>query len=1115
MSKAESSNLPKAFPEITDNVILACCGPQAFERGKRYEQEGHVVGMMVEAGSDGFIVKGLVAGNGNRPYEVAVEVTPDHGTSTPKNIEFEGFCSCPVEYNCKHAVAVSLAFNNALDSFNQQLDASHAGFPSELSHWLNALSNTEPQSGPASRQSYPVYVLERMSHRAELSVTIWMTRPRKNGVGFIKGRAATPDEVIRTAQHGHSGDYADALDLETCQFLSGLSDPFYYGLGQPSTTLTNRNGALALENMIKTRRCFWKDKEGKPITWAEARDFEFNWQEKEGGYALAITPHALILPTTPPLYWDDATYKIGPAILPTCKQLSSSDTPNANYTQAQLQLLQSAPVVPLEHAEKFSEQLADTAIPFKLKAPVTIEATDITLPPIGHLTLSSVPYGSGHAHCLWFEIYYGKHAVNIMLDRETEIISSSAGRYRIHRNLSAEDALSETLDQLGFEPLTSDRGKRICLISPGEDIQESATRWYNFLTYTLPQLEADGWIIEQDDEFRMVFFEGEWSATSEGLLESETTNDWFDVRFDLTLENNQTLPLAPLIAPLMGKDLDQLPEQVALPLGNDQYAHISTKRLKPYLETLNELFQREGSADSTFKLSRFDLTAVDDLGDQLEGAESLKSIAKRLKDFKGIETVTPPTGLEATLRPYQQQGLNWLQFLRQYEFNGILADDMGLGKTLQAIAHILMEKQEGRLTAPALIVAPTSLMGNWRHEVEKFAPELNVTLLHGTARHAQYDTLRTADIVLTTYALAYRDLEQLQAQHFHLLILDEAQAIKNAKAKMAQAVRQIPATHRLCLTGTPMENHLGELWSLFDFLMPGFLSTEKHFKAFYRTPIEKQADQKRLISLQKRVSPFILRRNKSEVAKELPEKTEIQHLIAMEPAQSKLYESIRVTMDKQVRDAIANKGLAKSHITVLDALLKLRQTCCDPALLKMQQAKSVTHSAKMDALMALLDQLLSEQRRVLIFSQFTSMLKIIENALTKKGITLTKLTGQTRNRDKAVDDFRSGKADVFLISLKAGGTGLNLVEADTVIIYDPWWNPAAENQAIDRAHRIGQDKPVFVYRLIIENSVEEKILNLQTHKKALADGIYDEDAAVATKGLDAETIQSLFAPMGE
>lgn len=1098
------SSLAKS-PRITTEALIDCCGEQTFTRGERYAQQDRVLNLMVGFVRGDLKIMGDIAGSDPEPYRANVTINAD----VDLDVNIDGHCTCPVGYNCKHVVALCLAFSDTLELSLDEPEPSGAQYPSPLERWLESLTNSTLQAAPNPKQSYPFYVLDRKSHLAELSVTIWMARPRKNGVGLIKGRPTSPEEVMRTAKYGQRQDFADGTDFEICQLLSGLSDPFYYGLGEPSTRLTGNAGALALELLGKSGRCFWAHKEGTAISWAEPRSFDFTWQEQDEGYALKVTPDALILTTTPPIFWDQEHHQIGPADLPT------STTQHTPYTEPQIQLLQAAPFVPKAHAEAFSEHLSGVPIPFTLKAPVTLDATDIQQAPTGHLTLSRISSGGEYAHCLWFEIFYGDHSVKFLKPQEIEIVSQSTGRFRIHRDLEAERTLNETVHQLGFTPYTSERDRRLCLISAADDLSQSATRWYDFLTHVIPQLEAEGWVIEQDDAFRMVFFEGQWSATSESLLESETTHDWFDVRFDLNLENNKTLPLAPLLAPLIGWDIDHLPEQVALPLGDDQYTHINTQRLKPYLEMLQELFQRQDAKDSTIKLSRFDLNTLDELGDNLRGADTLKTIAKKLKNFAGIETVTPPKGLKATLRPYQQQGLNWLQFLRQYDLNGILADDMGLGKTLQAIAHILTEKQENRLKVPALIVAPTSLMGNWRHEVAKFAPELNVTLLHGTARHTQYDTLASADIVLTTYALAHRDLEQLKAQSFHLLILDEAQAIKNAKAKMAQAVRQIPATHRLCLTGTPMENHLGELWSLFDFLMPGFLSTEKHFKTFYRTPIEKQGDQTRLASLQKRVSPFILRRNKSEVAKELPKKTEIQHLIAMEPAQSKLYESIRVTMDKQVRDAIANKGLAKSHIMVLDALLKLRQTCCDPQLLKMTQAKNVVHSAKMDALMALLDQLLNENRRVLIFSQFTSMLTIIENALKTKGISLTKLTGQTRNRDKAVEAFRSGKADVFLISLKAGGTGLNLVEADTVIIYDPWWNPAAENQAIDRAHRIGQDKPVFVYRLIIENSVEEKILTLQTHKKALADGIYDEEAAVAAKSLDAETIQSLFAPMSE
>jgi superfamily II DNA or RNA helicase len=1086
-----------AVHEIPPSTLLQICGKQTFVKGLAYARLDRVKSVMLNVEPDGFQLLGMVEGSQSRQYHVKVDVYGDPN----RHLEIDGTCSCPVEFDCKHAVALCLQFNQSLDpQLAARLDDATA-LPSVFSRWIDELAETGQQALPRPDQSFPVYVLETERYDLGLNVSIWMTRPRKNAKGFIKGQTASPNEVIRAGLYPDRSYFADEADLETCRLLSGLTDPYQYGMCQGSIKLEGQNGALALERITQTNRCFWRNKEGDPVNWGDARDFKITWQAEKEGHKLTVSPSALLLPTEPPLYWDESNRTVGIA------QLLD------NLTPKQIRLVQTAPTIPTEIAEQFSDRLAAALIPITLPTPVKIEATDIESGPTAHITLDRVEAGERQVHCLWYHLHYGGHRIKFLTEQATQFISDGDHRYRIHRDMDAEHALTHQLMEAGFAPYHEHSADTLCLILPGEDLIDSATKWHEFLTHMLPRLEADGWVIDQAEDFRMLFLEGDWHAETEGLSEGDAGQDWFDVRFDLTLENNQKLPLAPLLAPLMGKDPNTLPEQVLLPLGNDQYTHIKTERLKPYLETLTELFQRQGEQDGSVRMSRFDLTAVDELDGQLLGAEALRKIAQKLKGFNGIETVPSPEGLRATLRPYQQQGLNWLQFLREYDFNGILADDMGLGKTLQAIAHILTEKQQGRLTEPALIIAPTSLMGNWRHEVEKFAPSLNIIVLHGTDRHAAYDALTTADLVVTTYALAYRDLEQLKAHHFHLLILDEAQAIKNPKAKIAHAVREIRATHRLCLTGTPMENHLGELWALFDFLMPGFLATQRHFKEFYRGPIEKQSDQKRLVNLQKRVSPFILRRNKTEVAKDLPPKTEIQHLIAMDSAQSKLYESIRVSMDKQVRDAIAQKGLAQSHIMVLDALLKLRQTCCDPRLLKMDRAQAVQESAKIEALLALLEQLLSEGRRVLIFSQFTTMLTLIESALKSQGITLTKLTGKTKNRDKAIHQFREGKADVFLISLKAGGTGLNLVEADTVIIYDPWWNPAAENQAIDRAHRIGQDKPVFVYRLIVENSVEEKILKLQTHKKALADGIYDDDSAVATQSLDAETIQSLFAPM--
>ncbi|MGZ8164689.1 MAG: DEAD/DEAH box helicase, partial [Methylobacter sp.] len=497
----------------------------------------------------------------------------------------------------------------------------------------------------------------------------------------------------------------------------------------------------------------------------------------------------------------------------------------------------------------------------------------------------------------------------------------------------------------------------------------------------------------------------------------------------------------------------------------------------------------------------------------LTGGQELRELGQKLKHFTGIKNVPLPLNFQAELRNYQQHGLNWLQFLREYKFSGILADDMGLGKTIQTLVHLLLEKQQGRMTSPCLIIAPTSLMSNWRRETERFTPDLRVLTLQGTERKHLFDKIKEYDLILTTYPLLPRDEETLLEHEYHYLILDEAQTIKNPLSKAAQLVRHIKSTHRLCLTGTPMENHLGELWAQFDFLMPGFLGDSTTFKRLYRTPIEIHGNNEQRSRLSRRVAPFMLRRTKEEVARELPLKTEIIRSVPLYEQQAALYESIRLSMEKKVREAIAQKGLARSHITILDALLKLRQTCCDPRTLSLKEAQKLQESAKLDLLMELLPEQLEEGRRILVFSQFTRMIALIEKELNTRQISYSKLTGQTRNRDEAIEQFKSGEVNVFLISLKAGGVGLNLTEADTVIIYDPWWNPAVETQAADRAHRIGQDKPVFVYKLITENTVEEKILAMQERKRMLAESIYRNGAKEESSKLTAEDLTALFEPL--
>ena len=577
-------------------------------------------------------------------------------------------------------------------------------------------------------------------------------------------------------------------------------------------------------------------------------------------------------------------------------------------------------------------------------------------------------------------------------------------------------------------------------------------------------------------------------------ISKDEINEWFKLSFNIEFDG-RVFPIAPLVSGIIEQydNLENLPLNINVKIEGDSYVAIQTEQLRPILNTIIALNDKKDS-DENLIISSYESHLLGDFTQNSYLKENeLIQISQKLKNFGGIEKVKQASCVTATLRDYQQDGINWLNFLFEFKFGGILADDMGLGKTIQTLTHLSRLKENGKLNKPCLIVMPTSLIANWKNEVKKFTPNLSVLSLHGNDRAKRFKQLQNYDILLTTYPLIVRDKEKFEKENFLYIILDEAQKIKNPKTKMTQAIKELKSEHKLALSGTPVENHLGELWSIFDFLMPNFLDTLPFFKNYYQNPIEKDNDLNRQKLLNERVKPFIIRRTKEKVAHELPPKSEIIKYTQFEPKQSKLYESIRVTMEKKVREAISEKGIGSSHITILDALLKLRQVCCDPSLVKIDEALKVQESAKLELFLDLVDELLSEGRKILVFSQFTSMLKIIEEKILEKEISYTKLTGSTVNREQAINKFTDGKADMFLISLKAGGVGLNLTTADTVIHYDPWWNPAVENQATDRAYRIGQKNAVFVYKLIVENSIEQKILELQEKKKVLQDGIFDEN----------------------
>jgi superfamily II DNA or RNA helicase len=499
---------------------------------------------------------------------------------------------------------------------------------------------------------------------------------------------------------------------------------------------------------------------------------------------------------------------------------------------------------------------------------------------------------------------------------------------------------------------------------------------------------------------------------------------------------------------------------------------------------------------------------------QLEGDAGLASLAKRLQDIGTPQPVAAPTGLNVQLRGYQLEGLAWLQYLRAQGLGGILADDMGLGKTAQALAHVLLEKQSGRMDLPTLVVVPTSLVFNWQAEAQRMAPDLRVLTLQGPDRAALFPQMAAHDLVLTTYPLLWRDIDALASQRFHLLILDEAQMVKNAGGRSARALRRLQARHPLCMTGTPLENHLGELWAQFDFLMPGFLGDVRSFNARWRKPIEENGETLRAQLLAQRVRPFILRRRKQDVASELPPRTEVIQRVPLLGQQRELYEAVRTAADKQVRRVLQRQSFNGAQISILDALLKLRQVCCDPHLVKGVKTPATMERAKLELLGEMLPALVEAGRRVLVFSQFAELLELVAEQLQALQLPFLSLTGKTPTgqRGAVVQQFQTGAAPIFLVSLKAGGVGLNLTAADTVIHMDPWWNPAVEEQATARAHRIGQDQPVFVYKLVVEGSIEERMLELQARKLALAQGVLGHDAAGASK-FSEDDLGALLAPL--
>ncbi|AMN47419.1 hypothetical protein ACG33_09985 [Steroidobacter denitrificans] len=1083
---------------------------------------------------------------------------------------FQGECSCGARSPCVHIAAVSIAAagRSAAASdpgrhsgLSRAADTPAHPIPAEAAKAMALHANMPAGTAP---QQQLCYLLQPGTGGTQLSLWVGQRRLESDSARRaraeerrIDARGACAFVPRPTGATGEFPRYVDAQDRALLRELLHVDTDGPWPLGD---RLGGKSGGVLLQRILATGRVWWRSLNGPPLRAGSPRTLPLVWEvlpsgdqqlrQRPDGTARSSGNEAgehqaaleLLLEVTPALCIDPIRNEWAALRLP--------------YPEALLREHWNRPMR-AQDVEILNEDIArqDPHAHFP-----RLRILEVRREPLQEVR-ARLLLGPGETHpaSIHLEFLYnglpvdsrqlrqGQATVRCVVPaaRNAAVAEHGSGMIlEIDRDPMLEQQLQERLEQA------------LAQHAPGLAAADDAS-WLAFMMTGVPALQAAGWEIVLLPGFPYRLADGQgWYAD----IDAQRKEAWFDLRLGVVVDGRQINLLPALVDYLQGR-IEAPCAPGASPGGSATIAHcrsggqvlirmedgrwlpVTLERIERIANTLVELLDRTAlNKRQALSLPVIQAGRLAQLSMALDGPavrsneRSLLRLVEDLANFQGIRPLPAPAGFRAALRGYQQEGLGWLQFLRRYRLGGVLADDMGLGKTVQTIAHLLLEKAAGRLDKPALIVAPVSVIGNWQNELRRFAPQLKVLTLHGPRRKALFADIGCSDIVITGYPLLAIDAEVLCAHEFGFAILDEAQMIKNPRAKVSQAARLLRAEHRLCLTGTPMENHLGELWSLFDFLQPGLLGQEQQFQRHYRSPIEKSRNEQRREALARRIAPFVLRRTKDQVAKELPPKTQIVETLVLEERQRDFYDGIRLAMHRRVLEIIERRGLARSRITVLDALLRLRQACCDPRLVgtgapnqdrsegpdNLQSRNtdpSAEHappadqehipSAKMDWLRTVLPELVAEGRRILLFSQFTAMLALIEDAVKELNIPYCLLTGATRARDEVIQRFQAGDAPLFLISLKAGGTGLNLTAADTVIHYDPWWNPAVETQATDRAHRIGQDKPVFVYKLIAQGTVEEKILELQAGKHELASRLYSQRNASPAQ-LSRADLEALF-----
>lgn len=1107
-------------PVITDDIIRDVAQTLGMLRsGLAYFQQGRVSDLAFD--KDLNMVSAIVRGSGSNRYWTSVIFPEVEGDL------IDSECSCPVGFGCKHAVALLYALQEAMPSKPRlRITAAAREMPNlsgGVGTWLDQIALDGLAAGLVSEAV--CFVIE--PKRAFKQAAAKGRKTREASTIGPQDRYLLQIRAWRKSRHAEQWRPFHAYEIQygglTCdplalRLLARMSPVSAGGDFTADKVPMGRHGWQWLCEAVAAGLLRWKKPDGLAISLAnDTTKANFDWQVLgDGRRCLNLTglPEGLtVFAGDPPVVVDENQ-----------GMLSLLDTGIALPMAGRL--LAMPPVAEIDIpllASRWADIVGDAVPP-----PAAADLEEISqTPPRPVLRFMMDKIESRVSDKSWYRERYQQmqiktvrltfdykgHRVAAPAPSAEVIARTGTATARIMRDLAAEQAAVDRLAALPLLPLALAEGIKVKPHQTWDHaLEEGGGDYPTLLIHEIAALEREGWLIEQAPDWPDVYRPLDTAPLGLALAseqQGQDGNDWFDMELPAWVDGAR-IDILPALRQLLAAQGEALLEegdehQLVLKLADGGFTAVPLGALRPLLAALLRLALMDRAA-STLRVNRYDLGMIQDLsaeGVTWTSQDALRHLARALHDPEQAH-YAPPVGLKADLRPYQRSGVVWLAALHGAGLGGILADDMGLGKTLQAIAHILHVRQaEAAAPKPVLIVAPTSVLPNWQAELARFAPDLDCLLWHGIDRRKLEDDLASSAIVLTSYPLLSRDKDILTGQDYALVVLDEAHVLKNPATAGFKAAVALKASQTIALSGTPIENRLNDIWALASLTNRGLLGGFEAFRKTYRTPIEKQGDAQAKAALARRLRPFMLRRTKDEVAADLPPKTLIPERIELNEAQIRLYESQRLLMHQRVREEIDRVGLMRSQIIVLDAMLKLRQICCDPSLLPGGLGEGVA-SAKRARLLEMLPELIEEGRRVIVFSQFTSMMDRISMDLVQVGIEHEQLRGTTRDRSRPVRRFQNGEVPVILVSLKAGGAGVNLTAADTVILYDPWWNPAVEAQAIDRAHRIGQKKPVFVHRMIATGTIEEKILALQERKQGLADVLWIEAAGSGTALDDAD-----------